>query len=371
MKKILILLFAILISTLCLASCTSSDVPKGMKSAYNSSEVEFKLYVPESWIIDSMNKISSAHVSDRDSTGISLKKTSYTSEAEWWSAFKSSITSTFTKVNLILEDADDVISGLNAKKNVFTASFTPNSSYKYELYGIKSGDHVFEIMIKYEGITRDGNTTYTDERYKDDIKKILNNVSFNNKPTGSSDNGYEAESIPSGMKCASDISIVDYYLFVPSDWTVEKNGNAVSSAYVSESDKTNVSVMQWNVSTRDDYDYWWNEYKLQLYSAFDYSAIPLNDNGTVITDANGRVEYKKSSIITVSEEEGRVVSLNSNEGRQYTYSVKMGDTVYDFSVYALLHNASVYVMTFTFKQESDKSLYQADIDKILNNFRFS
>ena len=370
MKKILILLFAILLSTLCLASCTSGDAPKGMKSAYNSSEAEFKLYVPNSWIIDSMNKISSAHVSDRDSTGISLKKTSYTSEAEWWSDFKASITSTFTDVSFITEDSDTVISGLNAKKNVFTASFTANSSYKYELYGIKSGDHVFEIMIKYEGITSNGSTTYTDEKYKDDIKKILDYVSFNNKPTESSDNIYEAESVPSGMKCASDVNIVDYYLFVPENWIVEKNGNAVSSAYVSESDKTNVSVMQWNVSTRDDYDYWWNEYKLQLYSAFDYSAIPLSDNGTVIADANGKVEYKESSIINVSEE-GTAVSLNSNEGRKYTYSVKIDGTVYDFSVYALLHNASVYVMTFTFKQESDKSLYQADIDKILNNFRFS
>ena len=369
MKKILPLLFALLTILLCLVSCQKGDTPSGMKLASDTSRVQYSLYVPKSWIIDSSDNVSAAHVSDTDRTGISIKKTSYTDESAWWSDYKNAVSSTFSDFNLTAECEDIVIDKLNAKKYVFTCSFHGESFHKYEVISVKSGDSVYEISIKYQGSSKDGKISYTDEMHKDAIKKILDNFKFNDALTEGNEISYQEENTPEGMECASDTKIVDYCLFVPSSWIVEKTVGTVSSAYVSESDKTNVSVMQWNV---DSYDYnkWWNEYKLQLFSSFDRSALILDDKGQGKVDENNNIQHLESDIVKLKSE-ATDTKLGENEAKKYEYSVKIGDSVYDYTVFATMHRASVYVMTFTFKAENDNTAYNADIDKITTNFRFN
>lgn len=371
MKKLLTL-FSIIFVLLFLFSCQNGDVPRGMKIASDTSKVYYSLYVPKSWIIDSMDNISSCHASDSDRTSISIKKTSYSDEAKWWSDYKSAITSTFDDFTLISEGEDTVISTLNAKKYVFTCSFHGESFYKYEIISVKHGESVYEISIKYQGYTKNGTVTYTDDTHKENIDKILSNFKFNSNLTDSGEVVYNVKNTPSDMKCASNTKIVDYCLFVPNAWVVEKTVGTVSSAYVSETDKTNVSVMQWNVNSYD-YNVWWNEYKLQLYSTFDRSAIPVNDKNEVVTSDNGTINYLSSDIITINEEYIDFYTLGKEKytAKQFNYSVKIEGNVYDFTVIATMHRASVYVMTFTFKGGSDMSLYQDDINKITTNFRFN
>ena len=368
MKKISIIIFALLMVVLCLASCKDDGVPSGMKVASNTACVDYSLFVPKSWIIDSMDKVSSAHVSDNDSTGISVKINENTTYEKWWDSYKSALESTFKDLKIEVDGESTVVASLNAKKYTFTASFLSNSHYKYELYAIERNGSLYEIMIKYQGNTRDGTVTYTDEAYKDDIKDILDNFCFNDKLTENDEVTYEAKNTPQGMECASDDKIVDYHLFVPSEWVVEKTKDTVSSAYVSEADKTNVSVMQWNVGSYN-FDSWWNEYKLQLYSAFDYASIPLDNDGNAVVNDDGTITFKDSSIITVRSE-GTDLEISEEKAEKYTYSIKIQDKVYDFDVYAIMHRSSVYVMTFTFESGCDMSLYQEDIDKILSSFRF-
>lgn len=370
MKKTIILLLTVLTVLLCFVSCQSGDVPSGMKVASDTSMVYYSLYVPSSWVIDSMDTISASHVSDTDRTGITVKKTSYTDENLWWSDYKNAMSNTFDDFTLLNEGEDTIIDKLNAKKYVFTCSFHGESFHKYEIIAVKNGGYVYEISIKYQGITKNGAISYSDENYKDIFAKILENFKFNETLSHRSETVYEVENTPNGMECASDTDIVDYCLFVPITWTVEKTVGTVSSACVSENDKTNVSVMQWNVNS-NDYNIWWNEYKLQLYSTFDRSAIPFNDKNEVIADENGKVNYLNSDIITISSEHTKFSGLgNELKAEKYTYSVKTEGNVYDFIVIATMHRASVYVMTFTFKGGSDMSLYQDDIDKITTNFRF-
>lgn len=367
MKKILIILFSIITMLFCLVSCSNDGVPSGMKVASDTSVVDYSLFVPESWIIDSMNTVSTAHVSDSDRTSISVKKNSIDSVDAWWQSYKNALSATFEDLKIEVENEDYVLASLNSKRFVFTASFNNASYYKYEIIAVKKGEYVYEIMIKYQGIMKDGTVSYSDEGHADTIKNILDNFKFNDALTEGSQTAYEAENTPDNMKCASNAKIVDYYLFVPDAWTVEKTSGTVSSAYISESDKTNVSVMQWNYT--GNYEKWWNEYKLQIYSTFDYSKIPLDDNNEAVVNEDGSVNYLESEIITVSNETTDT-KLGEKDAKKYTYSVKIDDTVYDFHVYAVINRGSVYVMTFTFKADCDMSLYNEDIDKILSNFRF-
>ncbi|MBR2025182.1 MAG: hypothetical protein IKA02_05190, partial [Clostridia bacterium] len=342
MKKTLIILSLILMLVF-ICSCQNGDVPSGMKLASDTSKVQYSLYVPKSWVIDSMDTISSCHVSDSDRTGITVKKTSYKDENLWWNDYKTAISTTFDDFTLITENEDVVISKFNGKKFVFTCSFHGESFHKYEVIAIKNSDYVYEISIKYQGVTKNGVINYSDTNHADTMKKILDNFKFNDGLTEGGEVVFEAENTPESMKCASNIKIVDYFLFVPDSWTIEKTTGTVSSAYVSETDKTNVSVMQWNVNSYD-YNAWWNEYKLQIYSAFDRNAIPSDDKGEVVTDENGKVNYLPSDIITITDEHLDFYKLGKEQytAKQYNYSVKIDGNVYDFQIIATMHKASVY-----------------------------
>ena len=367
MKKLITILSVIFI-LLFVVSCQNDGVPSGMKLASDTSKVYYSLYVPNGWIVDSMDTISSCHVSDSDRTSINVKKTSYTDENAWWSDYKTAVSTTFNDFTIIVEGEDFVLSQLNAKRYVFTCSFHSESFHKYEVIAVKNGESVYEISIKYQGMSKDGTINYTDSTHEKTIKKILDNFKFNDTLTEKNEISYEVENTPADMKCASNTKIVDYCLFVPNDWVIEKTVGTVSSAYVSENDKTNISVMQWNVSNYN-YDSWWNEYKLQLFSAFDRNALIYDDKGQVKVDENNNIIHLESEIVTLKSE--NVDSkLGENDCKKYEYSVKIDGTVYDFSVIATMHRASVYVMTFTFKNGCDMSIYQEDIDKIIKNFRF-
>ncbi len=367
MKKSLTVIFTLIFLMLIMSSCQDGDVPDGMKLASDTSLVEYTLYVPSGWIIDSMDTVSSAHVSDSDRTGISVKKTGSTSIDSWWHDYKTGISSTFKDLTLITEGGDCVIDTLNAKKYVFTASFNNQSYYKYEIIAVEKSGSVYEIMVKYQGIKKDSKLSYSDENHAKTVAKILENFKFNDTLTDKNEISYEANGVPEGMKCASNSKIVDYYLFVPTEWKIDKTVGTVSSAYVSESDKTNVSVMQWNYT--GSYERWWNEYLLQLYSTFDYSAIPLKENGEAQADENGKINYLPSEILSVSNEISDT-KLGEADAKKYCYSAKIDGSVYDFTVISTIHRGSVYVFTLTLKSGSDASLYEADLTKILQNFRF-
>lgn len=369
MKKLTIITLLLACVIFCLASCSDDGVPAGMKLASDTSRVDYSLFVPSEWIIDSSTeKITSAHASQHDLTSINIQKQAFTDLDDWWASYKKSLSSMFKDLNILSENEDFVLGGINAKRHIATASFGEGSYFKYELIGVARRDSVYTVVITYVGTKNDSGIVYSDVSHKDDIKKITDNFKFNDKLTEVEDVPYQVENTPEDMKCASNTKIVDYCLFVPNNWIVEKTSGTISSAYYSEIDKTNINVMQWNISSYD-YEIWWNKYKLQLFNAFDPACIPLNDKGEVVTGEKDKVEYLSSSILTFKDE-GKDAKLGENEAKKYTYSAKIGDNVYDYEVFFTFHRASVYIMTFTFKGGADTSVYQADIDKILNNFRF-
>lgn len=57
---------------------------------------------------------------------------------------------------------------------------------------------------------------------------------------------------PAGMKLAS-VDAADYYMYVPSDWTVADQ-DGITSAYVSVADKSNVTCARYAVSNEATFD---------------------------------------------------------------------------------------------------------------------
>ena len=72
MKRFFALFFT-LISLFILVSCgDDSDVPAGMKLASNTDIVDYKLFVPENWIVSLNDTRTAAQVSEKDRTNINI-----------------------------------------------------------------------------------------------------------------------------------------------------------------------------------------------------------------------------------------------------------------------------------------------------------
>ena len=173
----------------------------------------------------------------------------------------------------------------------------------------------------------------------------------------------EDSDVPVGMRLASDTDIVDYKLFVPEAWEIVSGDSAQSQAFVSDTDRTNVIVNQWNITenTKTVNDWWEKEYKPQVFEtgAIQKVAIEKNKDG----------------------KEGVNVTLGGKAATKYTYTGMVGDTYFKYEVVGCVANGSIYVMHFTYMQDSVKEgekitysacdLHKASVESIITNFKFN
>lgn len=164
------------------------------------------------------------------------------------------------------------------------------------------------------------------------------------------------DSVPDGMKLASDTSIVDYSLFVPESWIIDYQ-EGYSMAHVSDADQSSVIVMQWNMSDAyGNFDAWFEEFSSQLELSF-------------------------SDISFLTENEGDLLGSDQTPAKAYVYTASLANTgiYYKYKTVAAFHGGSVYVMTFTFIQDEGEGTLtyssfdnsQETMEQIINSFRFN
>ena len=147
-------------------------------------------------------------------------------------------------------------------------------------------------------------------------------------------------SVPTGMMLASG-KIADYYLFVPGNWTVN-SATGITSAYVSTSDRTNVSVTSYALPDKDT-------------TARDYFEKHREEISSVFTE--------------MSEPEVSDTTLDETPAVQYVYSVKSAGADYKILQVYCVRGDSSYIFTFTATPEK----YEEHLEKvgiILAEFRF-
>ena len=154
MKKALIVLLTLIICTMGLVSCSSADdyVPAGYVLA-SSKDVDYKLYVSDTWVVDMSTGVTTAYVSSSDLSNISfmgfeldssiininngegqtssetdgeVDKDDIVSVDDYWQYYASSFEQTFS--DMVYEtEGDNFLLGSNklkAKKYVYTATVT-------------------------------------------------------------------------------------------------------------------------------------------------------------------------------------------------------------------------------------------------------
>ncbi len=137
MKRLLLSLLTVIIILGC-CSCAQDgkgtvdlSAPSGMKLASDKA-ADFKFYVPDSWIIDTASGTPCAYASEIDPSNITAVRvsTQAPNAEEYWKTYVDDFKTSFKNFTLITEGEKTTLSGVDAKKYVYTAELT-GVMYKY------------------------------------------------------------------------------------------------------------------------------------------------------------------------------------------------------------------------------------------------
>ncbi len=130
MKKLISLLL-LLSCLLALVACGGGDseYPEYPNTVMisNLSVVEYYLYVPDSWIVDEQTGMTSAHVSELDSTNVSVttyeKTERYSTLAEFWTTYESDFAATYGAMQYVVRAEATLLGGQDAFRYVYKTTF--------------------------------------------------------------------------------------------------------------------------------------------------------------------------------------------------------------------------------------------------------
>lgn len=175
MTRKIVLFMLVLSMLLCVVSCgNNKDVPKGMQLC-ESEFVNYKLYVPEKWTVDSTSGFVSAYCPDDKSSVSMLTMTgtrAYASVSEYLDEYKKTLGETYTGYEFIESESlltGTTLGGLDAARLVFTIK-TGETTYKYMQYVTASGFQIYTLTY----------TALIDnfDSHLDDLAKIVEYFTF-------------------------------------------------------------------------------------------------------------------------------------------------------------------------------------------------
>ena len=180
LKRILCLLL-IAVALLALSSCSGkTDVPKGMKLASDTSVVDYSLFVPESWVIDSSDGKTMAHVSENDRSSVSVAQWNLTSDIssvdKWWDNYKEQIGEVFTEMTVITEGEKLVVDGKAASKYVYSAKLG-ESKYPFMVVATIRNGSIYVITYTSMGEIDDESSLFS--KNLETVNSIIENFRFN------------------------------------------------------------------------------------------------------------------------------------------------------------------------------------------------
>ncbi|MGM9665467.1 MAG: hypothetical protein ACI3XX_02885 [Eubacteriales bacterium] len=180
MRRVLSVLLIVL--ALCaLTSCSGkTDVPKGMKLASDTSIVDYSLFVPEEWIIDSNDGKTMAHVSETDRSSVSVAQWNLTGDISsiesWWENYKEQIGEVFTDMTVTTEGEKTVVDGKAASKYVYSAKLGENK-YPFMVVATVRNGSIYVITYTSIGEIDDENSLFSKNLAT--VNSIIENFRFN------------------------------------------------------------------------------------------------------------------------------------------------------------------------------------------------
>lgn len=187
MKKTICILMTFVFCLTALVSCSSKDdyVPAGFKRI-SDKNADHVLYVPEGWISDMSTGVTTAYVSEKDpsnisftsfslkGSGLSADETDESGEKisildSYWELYSADFESTFSDMAYEVEGEKLLLSKIEARKYIYTATVT-GSAYKFMQVVAVKGDAVY--VFTYTALVEVDGTKVFDSHLSD-VEEII------------------------------------------------------------------------------------------------------------------------------------------------------------------------------------------------------
>lgn len=154
--------------------------------------------------------------------------------------------------------------------------------------------------------------------------------------------GNETEAAPDNMKAVESSDKLDYNLYIPAHW-VQDLSTGVVSAYVSNSDLSNVSMTQFNLDEMKKLDTFVEDYSKELSENLDNFAM--------------------------SEGFPQKMILDGVEASKIEYTAKLVGNEYKYMQIICVNSGTIYYFTYTALADNFDT-HTEDVQKIIDNFSF-
>lgn len=170
--------------------------------------------------------------------------------------------------------------------------------------------------------------------------------------------------IPKGMKEAS-TEAVDYTIYVPDNWTVDVSTGMIS-AYVSEQDRSNITMIAFNLENDDSemtVDEYWEKYESEMLMTFpDMEYIDEMKNDTADETAS-------TAAITGNGVTPTSMLLGGLGANKYIYTATVTDAKYKYMQVICIRGGIAYMFTYTSIPDNFDT-HLEEVDRILETFSF-
>ena len=159
---------------------------------------------------------------------------------------------------------------------------------------------------------------------------------------------------PSGMKLASDRSLVDYSLYVPEMWSIDEAGTFTRTHSTNEA--VSVSVFTFPVAEDTAISEWWSSYYRPTLEQTSDSFALVEDAAETSVDAKGAFSYVYTLNSYITNGEELVAVPNKSK------------------VIIVKNNCKMYVIRYNAMIIDDQDYYSSELDnfdEILGAFKFS
>ena len=357
-KAIACLTLVLLLLIPSLVACNKDGAPDGYKLVACDGD-KYRLYVPTSWIANTDSGITSAYSTVEENATVAVYMIDGykgVSIADYWAECEESYKASFTDFKLEKIDEKSSLGGQKAimvkfsAKKIVTADDIPENvggtkeeTFKYiqviasfegEIYTLVFGaseKNYDKYIGTVEGSDDDG-----------DFVGIIPYFEFSSDPYYPKDEKKFSHKVeaPDGMKLVS-TEERPYRFFVPEEWYIDYR-SALSAAYFSEDDKSNVSLQghMLGIDNMSIEDYWkQNEQKyINLYGE-NYKLLETDNT----------------------------VKMGGNSSAKYIFTVTSGKNTYKVMQTVCVKGAMAYVFTYTSTPELFDS-HIDDVNKMLDAF---
>lgn len=237
----------------------TSEIPDGYQYATCKGEY-FRLFLPTQWSVTLESGVSGGVISLLDGTAVTMSEVFYEKPAaegedatatatleDFFAHHKAQLT---TLPDFAVEkELDTTLGSYRAKEIVYAATVGGvDTRYRQVLTKVEGRFYVFTYT----------SSAATFDQWAETVEGILEEVLFTAYPFEGVENEVKIPDVdtPDGMRLVT-TNDVPYRFFAPTDWLWEE-GSAASTVYVSEEDRSNVSVIGY-VPDDEGYsvaDYW-------------------------------------------------------------------------------------------------------------------